>query len=351
MTGVLAFDVGRTACRAVRVLAAATPGVGPLLGAPVVVQAGPSIAEPGGLDAVLTALATAAGQLEPHGEPVVTVCVGLAGLGDDPSLRQALADRVALAHPHANVLVTGDVVTAHAGALAGGPGVVLAAGTGAVALGVTTSDGDAERAGGPGPCSVRVDGWGWMVGDDGSGFAIGRAGLAAALRAYDGRGPATRLLDLAEERFGEIGGLALLLHRQDRPVAVVASFATSVSTAADGGDPTACAIRDDAARALATTAAAAVNRLVAVGAPMPVPVAWTGGLTRDMALFGASFHTTLCTLAPAAKPVEAAGEPLDGAARLAAGAAGLHAHLLHSRPASAPTDQPRPTPQKESNDE
>lgn len=327
MTGALAYDAGRTGCRAARVLGAPERRGSPvLLGPRAAAPTGRTLGEPGGLDAVLSALAAAEAHLE-RGEPVTAVCVGVAGLGDDRRRREALAGALAVAHPDARVVVTGDMVTAHAGALGGGPGVVLAAGTGAVALGITAGEESSAHA----RRSVRVDGWGWMVGDDGGGYAIGRAGLAAALRAHDGRGPATQLLDLAEERFGGVGGLAELLHREDRPVPLVAAFAKPVLEAAGNGDPTACTIRDDAARALATTTAAAVNRLADLGAEQPVGVAWTGGLTRDAALFGAAFHTTLGALAPAAKPVPAAGDPLDGAARLACGDSALHDHLLHVR--------------------
>ncbi|MYS50866.1 ATPase, partial [Streptomyces sp. SID6013] len=79
-----------------------------------------------------------------------------------------------------------DAVTAHAGALGGRAGVVLAIGTGSVAVGIG-ADGT----------YARVDGWGPLLGDDGSGARIGTAGLRAALRAHDGRGPATALLDAA----------------------------------------------------------------------------------------------------------------------------------------------------------
>src|SRR3954463_4662456 len=90
--------------------------------------------------------------------------------------------------PAPTVLVTNDAVTAHLGALAGEPGVVIVAGTGAIALAV----GEHEVA--------RADGWGTRLGDDGGGYWIGRAGLAAALRAHDGRGGSPELLARAAAR-------------------------------------------------------------------------------------------------------------------------------------------------------
>jgi N-acetylglucosamine kinase-like BadF-type ATPase len=76
-----------------------------------------------------------------------------------------------------SIVLASDITTSHAGALGGAPGVVVAAGTGAAALAL-----DQEGR------SAICDGWGYLLGDEGSGYAIGRAGLASALREHDGRG-------------------------------------------------------------------------------------------------------------------------------------------------------------------
>ena len=98
--------------------------------------------------------------------------------------------------------MTSDGVIAHAGALGGEPGVVLIAGTGVVALAIG-ADGGLRTA----------DGWGPWLGDEGGGAWIGAAGLRAALRAHDGRGPSTTLLDAARARFGRAENLAGAAHR------------------------------------------------------------------------------------------------------------------------------------------
>ena len=59
---------------------------------------------------------------------------------------------------------------------------------------------------GEGGCH-RADGWGHLLGDDGSGFAVGRAGLASAMRAVDGRGGSRPLLERALARFGSVEGM------------------------------------------------------------------------------------------------------------------------------------------------
>ena len=175
------------------------------------------------------------------------------------------------------VAVTSDAVIAHAGALDGKPGVVLIAGTGVVALAIG-ADGALRTA----------DGWGPWLGDEGGGAWIGAAGLRAALRAHDGRGPSTTLLDAARARFGAPETWPAQL----TGAAAVASFAPDVLAAQ--GDAAALAIVSAAAEALAATA-----RAVGDG-----PVAMVGGLAGVEAL------RARLDLVPAA------GDALDGALRL-----------------------------------
>ncbi|NUT33119.1 MAG: ATPase, partial [Hamadaea sp.] len=107
-----------------------------------------------------------------------TVCVGLTSVLGSDAEYAALATGLLDLLDAGRVLLAGDVVTAHAGALDLGPGVVLAAGTGAIALGIDP-DGTQRQA----------DGWGFLCGDAGGGFWIGRRGLDVALRGHDGRAP------------------------------------------------------------------------------------------------------------------------------------------------------------------
>lgn len=84
---------------------------------------------------------------------------------------------------HCPVEVLGDPEIAYASGATGPHGLVLVVGTGAVAARIVG-----------GRMMRTVDGHGWLVGDDGSGFWLGAAGLRAALRALDGRGPDTLLV-------------------------------------------------------------------------------------------------------------------------------------------------------------
>ncbi|MEU4231591.1 BadF/BadG/BcrA/BcrD ATPase family protein [Nonomuraea sp. NPDC026600] len=322
----LAIDGGQTGLR----LALATGG----RIQEVYERPGLSYAEGSPVEAVLSRIGDGWGDLD-------TVCLGLTTILDDP---EGLATR--LLRTARRVMVTTDVVTSHAGAFSGGPGVVLAAGTGAIALGVSTDGGPGSR-----PAVVRqVDGWGFLYGDAGGGYWIGRRGLEAAARGFDGRAPGGPLTRRARDVFGDLAGLPARLYLSPDGVAQVAGFAVHVlelardDLACDGTtcgalardhptrsdtarDDTARAIVGEAARELAATAAAAAR---AFPGDAEVPVAWTGRLLRDPAL-RAGFEAELADLLPRARLRPPAGDSLAGAALLAATEEpGLHGTMIRT---------------------
>lgn len=255
------------------------------------------------------------------------VCVGAAGmatLGDD--LRARLPDALADALGVRRLALAADAVTAYAGALGQRPGAVVAAGTGLIALGAVPEGvgeglGVASAADGTAPGGDtrwaatgwrRADGWGHLLGDCGGGAWIGRAGLEAAMRAYDGRdGGSKPLLARLEAVFGPATGLPGKLYpRPDRP-AVLASFAPEVGRCA-AEDPVAEAILRTAARHVAEAAEAVCPRLESS------EVALTGGLFRMGAPLLTPVREELAARLPGVRVTEAAGDPLDGALCVAA---------------------------------
>ncbi|MFJ7958783.1 N-acetylglucosamine kinase [Streptomyces sp. NPDC096319] len=231
--------------------------------------------------------------------PVVAVTVGAAGmatLGDE--LRAELPGALARAWGVDRLALAADAVTAYAGALGQRPGVVVAGGTGLIALGTDLTS------------WRRADGWGHLLGDCGSGAWIGRAGLEAAMRAHDGRrGGSPALLALAEKLFGPAAGLAGVLYpRTDRP-AVLASFAPEVGRCA-GTDPVAAGILARAGAHIAEAAEAACP------AEPGAVVALTGGLFRMGEPLLAPLRAALAELLPGARTVAPDGDPLAGAVGL-----------------------------------
>nr|WP_307835189.1 BadF/BadG/BcrA/BcrD ATPase family protein [Streptomyces adelaidensis] len=235
----------------------------------------------------------------------VAVAVGAAGfatLGEQ--LRAELPSALTREWDVRRVALVADAVTAYTGALGARPGAVIAAGTGLIAIG---TDLEGWR---------RADGWGHLLGDCGGGAWIGRAGLEAALRAYDGRtGGSARLLARAEEVFGPMDGLPGRLYpRPDRP-AVLASFAPEVAACA-GDDPVAAEVLRAAARHMADAAAAVCP---ASGEPR---VALTGGLFKLGGPLLVPLEAELAQRLPHARRVLAEGDPLVGAVRIATELAG-----------------------------
>lgn len=137
-------------------------------------------------------------------EARVSICAGVAGVGRpderthlQEALRTAWAEQHGAPLPGTCTIVT-DADIALAGALGDASGVLLIAGTGSILLGQTP---DGRR--------VRAGGWGYLLGDEGSGYAIGMAGLQAVADAFDG-GPATVLTDLVAEAHGLASAEALI---------------------------------------------------------------------------------------------------------------------------------------------
>jgi N-acetylglucosamine kinase-like BadF-type ATPase len=304
---VLAVDVGRTGCRAALWRGdapepeAVASGDGSLgLGA----ANGPDVAEAAILAIVEPLLkAHRVGRIDAAG-------VGAPGALNAPASARRLAEQLACSLPARMVAVTSDAITSHAGALGGKPGVVLAAGTGAVTVAIG-SDGRFRQ----------VDGWGPWIGDEGSGAWLGRQGLQAAARADDGRGPATVLAEAAATQFGSIGEYVMKLGFDPNPARSLAEFAPAVAEAARGGDAVAAQLIDAAATALADSMVAAAG---ALESPEPVAAVIIGGLVNLGPVLLDPLQAALERSGAKLRLQPAAGTSIDGARHLALVGDGIH---------------------------
>lgn len=190
---------------------------------------------------VSAALATAIGRaLDGTTRPRVRLGVlgaaGSSGAGR-AAFRAAAEDAWRTAGLTAELTTVTDVEVAFAAGAAEPDGVLLLSGTGALAA--RFAGGGLER---------RCDGYGWLLGDEGSAVWIGVRALRAVLAALDGRGAPTVLIDAACEHFGVRPGAP-----EDRAQAVIAAafgvppaglggLAPAVSAAADADDPVAVRI-------------------------------------------------------------------------------------------------------------
>lgn len=233
------------------------------------------------------------------------VAVGLSGLTDGAARPDALRHR--LAHfGVGRVILAHDSVTAYLAANGTHHGVVVAAGTGVVTLGV-------------GPEGVaRVDGWGHLLGDAGSAYWIGRSGLEAAMRAFDGRAEPSALMRAAIDEFGPLPDLYMVLQADPARVSRIAGFARTVDSLTGNnrtGDAAATAILAAAGAELAESAAAALVRTgprTGEGAR----VSWTGTVLTHSKRVRRSFLDRLAENASDAVVGPPLGEPIDGVGQL-----------------------------------
>lgn len=226
---------------------------------------------------------------------------GLPGLVQRPGLLwHELRDRLGLT----SLVVAGDALTTHVGAFGFRPGIVVAAGTGVFTLGTDLTG-----------IWNRSDGWGYLLGDHGSGAWIGRQGLQAALRAYDGRadGSAELLLRM-RETLGSPLDVVPLVYESASPAQRLASFAPAVADAARAGDPIAAGIWREAGRQLGLSALAAAQGLEPT-------FSWGGRLFDAGALLIEPFQSTVRAALPSARLTPPEGTSTDGALALARAAA------------------------------
>ena len=235
------------------------------------------------------------------GHELGAVCVGMAGAGTRRA-RKALRRRLGLLLPvlsNTPLKIAHDGVTALEGAFGGESGLLVIAGTGSVVYG-RAGDGSILRAGG----------WGYLIGDEGSGHGLGVRGLRAVAQAFD-EGKETVLSALLAERFG-IGRGSDLLHRVYQEKWPVQHMAMLVLEASEKGDSEARHIVELEAEALTTQAA----RLVRRSAPVEPRLALCGGLA-DSAHYADAFAAAMRQTLPGWTVCRPAADALEGALRMA----------------------------------
>lgn len=295
--GIVAVDIGGSGSRAVWRASGGSDEI--RVDGPRVSVAAGGASLPSTIRTILARLreATATRELE----STSSVCIGATGLiGLTPDLDGAL-DAATSQFPRASLLIASDAVTATIGALSGQPGAVVAAGTGSIALGT-----DLEHI------WHRVDGWGHVFGDHGSGAWIGATALRIAAEHHDGRrGDASVLLRECRRLLGPPRGWPAAIYTNNERAGLLASIVPAVVALAADGDTAAAKICDDAGAHLAHTLASAIVPGV------PRHAAWTGGLLGSAAPVAKAFQREFACLVPSAELREPVGTPLDGAVILA----------------------------------
>jgi N-acetylglucosamine kinase-like BadF-type ATPase len=235
---------------------------------------------------------------------------------DRPTERQVMAGLIARTGLTCPIHLDHDAVSALAGATGGLPGVVVMAGSGSIAFGEDRK-GNRARAGGYGP----------LLGDEGSGYDIGRKALMAALRAEDGRSPATVLTDRFKQRFmlERMPEVINLVYGNPAPMQrpEIAGLAPVVVDAAREGDAMAREILRIAGRELGLAAAAVLQKLD-WDDEEPVLVAGTGGVFAAGNILALPMQQVIRSACPQAQMCQPKHTAAYGAVLLALQSLGIH---------------------------
>jgi len=275
--------------------------------------AGPAnhIHEPGGPARCRKALTEAiGGVLRSAGvAPASVLGVGMGMTGARPLMRQIAEEVLRDVGCNAPLAFVHDTVSTLEGALGGNPGCIVISGTGSVAL-ARDEHGREKRTGG----------WGYLFGDEGSGWWIGVELLRAASREADGRAPKGRLLEEVLRHFDaphlEALHARIYSGEIDRPQ--IARLARLADRLAVERDPAACAILDRAAEALAELAVSAIR---GVGLARPL-VSYAGGVWKSERVL-AGFRQAIATRLPESRIAPPVMPPVGGAILLGFKAAGI----------------------------
>ncbi len=228
------------------------------------------------------------------------IALGAAGISK-PGAAAAFEAMLRELYPHARIICTSDLEIALRAATPTGDGAVLVVGTGSGAYG--------ER----GEQRVALGGGGYLLGDEGGGFALGGAAARLLLRSYEGRAPRDAWLSQIERALdcSDRETLFSAIYRTPVPVASIAALAPLVLAAADTGERSAVKIVQGAALELADLVRALLRRLDAL--QRPFSLALCGGLVRENSLLTFLFETRLSNEAPFLTMQKFAGEPVEGA--------------------------------------
>jgi N-acetylglucosamine kinase-like BadF-type ATPase len=237
-------------------------------------------------------------------QPAEALCLGMAGvnLAEDPDWARhwALSEKLSR-----RVIVTDDLELTLVAGTPQGWGIGVISGTGAVVT-AKTADGRKGRAGG----------WGYILGDEGSGYAIGMDALRAVTRAADLNAPPTLLTDLILKEWGlaVVEDLFKRLYIDGVSRREIACLSRQVAEAAAGGDAVAREILAETGEALGRLVTAVVRQLKF---EQDIPCSLVGGVITNIPIVSATMIETANKNQITLKPIRMVADLAQGAVRLA----------------------------------
>jgi N-acetylglucosamine kinase-like BadF-type ATPase len=228
------------------------------------------------------------------------IFVGAAGAARS-EVSSAIESALRSRYQSARIQVRDDAYIALRAAVPEGDGVVVIAGTGSITYAQHGENG------------FRCGGYGYLLGDDGSGFAIGAAGIAHVLRSYDRRAPRDELVTAQETQLQvtDLQGVLQAVYRSEQPVSTVAGAARVVLDLAQAGERSATKIVQGAALGLGDLVKSVIRLADLSGAAVPIVLA--GGLLQSNNLLTYLLETRLLNEHPSMPVSKLTKEPCFGA--------------------------------------
>lgn len=215
---------------------------------------------------------------------VEVIAAGVSGAG-----RPAQQDQLSQMLAHlGHVLVADDGYIGMLGALAGEPGAAVVSGTGSIAVGRGASG-----------CAARAGGYGYILGDEGSAFAMAVTAIAAVLRAEDGRqtkDEQLRAVVLEHYQVKTVDDLIPFVYQQPLDRGRIASLAQRLAHLAADGHERSLAIFEASGQQLGGLVTAVLRKLDLLGSPCRA--AWLGGSFRSGSLLTRPLTERILSEAP-----------------------------------------------------
>jgi len=244
-------------------------------------------------------------QLEGDFADVKQIVIGVAGAGrkeDAQLLEKSFKDYADQERIHfKRVSVLSDAHIALEGAFPDSAGCILIAGTGSILFGK-----DEKGA------IHRVGGFGRLIGDEGSGYSIGRKALNAVSKASDGRGEETMISELLDAKMHS-GSASNIINKVYNDNLDVASVARIVIEAAEEGDPIAEDILDEEADELVLHVKSLLDKIHTD----KLNVAFSGSLLDNKNFYSDLLKQKIKSTLPRVEVVKPAASPVSGAILLA----------------------------------
>lgn len=226
------------------------------------------------------------------------LCISTAGLSN-PKAVEFFNNNIRNEGLTCDIRIFGDYEGALYGALGKPEGVVLVSGTGSVCFGRNESG-----------HSYRAGGWGHIIDDEGSGYAIGRDILSAAVKSYDKRIPKSILYDLVLEKLqgNSVEDIIQYIYKPSTGKKEIAAFAPLLIKAAERKDRQAVEIEEKAALALTNLAIPVIKELDMENSE----IAFTGGILTNFESIYMKVKNRLLKIYPQLKIIKAKYDSVSG---------------------------------------